>query len=587
MSPEFIALQQAVAGRYSLDRELGRGGMGVVFLARDVALERPVAIKLLPPALARVAGARERFLREARLAARLSHPHIVPIHAVEQHDALAFFVMAFVDGETLGDRVRRAGALPPAALARVLREVAWALGHAHAHGIVHRDVKPENILLERSAEANGVGRALVTDFGIALPTSEATVSAGRGTPAFMSPEQAAGHTVDARSDIYSLGVTAWVAATGALPWTNDGARLLAWEGKAAVPRLAEVAPKVPAPLAAAIERCLAPDRAARWESADALAASLAERQLPTVARLPAPLRRWVRDAQDVGLDVVTSGAGMGSSLAVLGLGQAMGGTIDDIFTYVVFLSVAAIFGALGLTRGVQLLIAAREVQASGFDRDAARAAMLVDEQAHADADEGLATGFTRHDAMLLVASAIGMVKGTWLMVNFDYLGLAGAALAVAAPTVFIRHLARRRGRIERLWRRVIDGPVGRFVFRIGRLGMKAPTLPAPYAGEPTALAVGRAVDHLWAQLPAGDRELLGDVPALVQRLEARALALRAGADADPARRAQLVETVATLEAVRLDLLRLRARQLEAEGMTTTLAQAERVAAYVDEVLTPI
>src|SRR5688500_10206322 len=162
LTPEFLSLQHAVAGRYSLDRELGRGGMGVVFLARDVALDRPVAIKLLPPALAAEPEGRARFLREARTAARLSHPHIVPIHAGEERDGLVYFVMAFVDGETLGERVRRRGPLAVSELARVTQEVAWALGHAHAHGVVHRDVKPDNVLLERAS-----GRALVTDFGIA------------------------------------------------------------------------------------------------------------------------------------------------------------------------------------------------------------------------------------------------------------------------------------------------------------------------------------------------------------------------------------------------------------------------------------
>jgi serine/threonine-protein kinase len=148
-SPEFLALQEAVIGRYSLDRERGRGGMGVVFLARDVALDRPVAIKLLLLERAASRAARERFVREARAAARLSHPHIVPLHAVEEHEALVWFVMTYVDGETLRARVRRSGPLPTAELMRVVQEVAWGLPHAHAHGVVHRDVKPDNILLER------------------------------------------------------------------------------------------------------------------------------------------------------------------------------------------------------------------------------------------------------------------------------------------------------------------------------------------------------------------------------------------------------------------------------------------------------
>src|SRR6478609_11818222 len=189
--------------------------MGVVFLAREVALERPVAIKLLPPSLADVAAHRARFVREAKTAAALAHPNIVPIHSVEEHANIVFFVMGFIDGETLAQRVVRDGPLPSSVLTRVVQEVSWALAHAHAHGVVHRDVKPENILLE-----HGTDRAIVTDFGIAwVDDVSASTGPGKivGTPRYMSPEQASGEPLDGRSDVYALGAVAFFAATGHPP----------------------------------------------------------------------------------------------------------------------------------------------------------------------------------------------------------------------------------------------------------------------------------------------------------------------------------------------------------------------------------
>src|SRR5213593_1304673 len=211
----FLDFQAAVAGRYSLERELGRGGMGVVYLAREVRLDRPVAIKLLPPSKASDPRLRERFLREARTAAKLSHPNVIPIHAVEEIGEFVFFAMAYIEGETLTERVRNRGPLAPSEASRVLRDVAWALAYAHGQGVIHRDVKPDNILLENN------GRVLVADFGIASVvagagglTSEEVV----GTPEFMSPEQALGEVVDARSDLYSLGLVGFFACSAALPF---------------------------------------------------------------------------------------------------------------------------------------------------------------------------------------------------------------------------------------------------------------------------------------------------------------------------------------------------------------------------------
>jgi serine/threonine protein kinase len=242
---EFLDLQAALAGEYSLQRELGRGGMGVVYLARDVQLDRDVAIKVLPTHLAHAREARERFLREARMAAGLSHPHIVPIHRVGEAGGFVFFVMSYVEGETLGERLRTHGPLPPTEVTRVLREVSWALAYAHGRGIVHRDVKPDNILLEA-----GTGRALVTDFGIAHADAHAGIdeNPGRimGTAHFMSPEQVVGDAIDGRSDIYALGVVGYLAVSGRLPFeSQDLPALMLRQATETPPSVLRAAPGLP------------------------------------------------------------------------------------------------------------------------------------------------------------------------------------------------------------------------------------------------------------------------------------------------------------------------------------------------------
>lgn len=253
---ELAALRTALRGQYSVDRELGRGGMGIVVLARDERLDRQVALKVLPPSLAEVAETRERFLREARMSAQLSHPNIVPVYRADEIGGFAFFAMGYVDGETLGDRIRDRGSLPPAEVVRMLREVAWALTYAHARGIVHRDVKPENILIERSS-----GRAIVTDFGIARADFNPSLTADGhvlGTVHYMSPEQSTGEPFDGRSDLYALGCVGFFALSGRLPFegSTPQAILIAHATKVP-PTLRSVAPQVPMALAAVIDRCLA------------------------------------------------------------------------------------------------------------------------------------------------------------------------------------------------------------------------------------------------------------------------------------------------------------------------------------------
>ncbi len=275
-------LSQALGSSYTLEGEIGRGGMGVVFNARDERLKRQVAVKVLPPDLAFREEIRLRFLREAETAARLSHPHIVPIHSVgEGPDGLVYFVMAYVDGESLGAKLKRRGRLPPDESRRIMQETADALGAAHAFGIIHRDVKPDNILLEGSR-----GRVVVTDFGIAKALSSTTGGAtltatgvAIGTPHYMSPEQAAGdREIDGRSDIYSLGVVTYQMLAGELPFqapTVPGILMKHITERA--PLITDRRPEVPEDLAACVMRSLEKDPEDRWPTADALRRALEAR----------------------------------------------------------------------------------------------------------------------------------------------------------------------------------------------------------------------------------------------------------------------------------------------------------------------
>jgi serine/threonine-protein kinase len=265
----------ALGDRFEVGDELGRGGMAVVYRAREVRLRRPVALKVLPPELAFRSGVRERFLREAQTAAQLTHPHVVPIYAADETAGVAWLAMALVDGETLGQRMARAGRASPDEARRILAEVADALAYAHAHGVVHRDVKPDNILLDRES-----GRATVTDFGIARAAEEelrlTVTGVAIGSPAYMSPEQAMGEAaLDGRSDQYSLAVVGYQLLTGELPFQAASATGMLMKHVAEAPRpIAALRPEVPAALAAAIERALAKKPADRWPDAVAFRRAL-------------------------------------------------------------------------------------------------------------------------------------------------------------------------------------------------------------------------------------------------------------------------------------------------------------------------
>jgi tRNA A-37 threonylcarbamoyl transferase component Bud32 len=273
-------LAEALGAAYTIEGEIGRGGMGVVYRARDERLQRRVAIKVLPPELAFQQDIRERFTREAQTAARLSHPHIVPIHSVGEGRGLVYFVMGYVEGESVAARIRRRGQLPVEEARRIMKETADALSAAHSLSVIHRDIKPDNILLEGTR-----GRVMVTDFGIAKAlssTSGATltgIGVAIGTPAFMSPEQAAGERdIDGRSDLYSLGIVTYQMLTGELPFNAPSvAGILMKQITEAAPDLRRSRPDIPEDLALAVARCLEKDPQNRWPTADALRRALESR----------------------------------------------------------------------------------------------------------------------------------------------------------------------------------------------------------------------------------------------------------------------------------------------------------------------
>ena len=604
--PHFLALQTALAGRYSLERELGRGGMGIVYLAHDVALDRQVALKLLPPELAAHDEVRARFLNEARTAARLSHPNIVPIHAVDEVEGFVFFVMAYIQGQTLGERVRSRGPLSASEARKILREVAWALAHAHLQGVIHRDVKPDNILLEE-----GTGRALVTDFGIALAgaeVEEGQASHVLGTAEFMSPEQATNAPIDARSDLYSLGVLGYYALTGQVPF--DGASAAAVLGRHVserAPPVAAKAPGTPATLASAVDRCLRKDPTLRFEHGGAVAEALAE-ETALERQLPVPLRvflkRLRRSSQSIpALGVVFALFGLPALLATLADGYLTGAAI--------VLSIpAAIAGTyLGL-----LALEARKLLRAGHTLADARLALQEDVIRRNEEfrfEVGPRTTVVDTIAARLALAGFGVaalsLAGAWLLPGGEGLwsvfgfSLLGGALA----GIFRAHRAQSRADVvgER-WLRILGGRIGDGLFSFGGLGLGRHAPVAPGSHRPTEMAIGLAAERLFEDLPRESRRALAGLPQALRKLEADARVLRgqvrelnhvlAEIGDDPAApgaeerarvlaqvratrdegEARLRRAVAALETIRVGLLRMHAGEGVLNRVTMELEAAQ-------------
>ena len=290
-------VERALAPQYEVEGELGRGGMGIVYRARDTRLKRTVAVKLLPPELAYRTEIKSRFLREAEMAAQLSHPNIVPIYSVDEKDGLVYFIMACVDGDNLAKQMATRGPLPVADVRRILREVSGALAFAHARKFIHRDIKPDNILIDKDD-----GRAIVTDFGIARAVQDGqetrltATGIAIGTPAYMSPEQCAGEReLDGRADLYALGTLGYQMLAGRLPFeANSTPALLVKQLSEKPLPIVERRPDTPPDLAGIIMRLLEKEPSARFASADELSAALDGRissgyRAPPMSQTPAPL----------------------------------------------------------------------------------------------------------------------------------------------------------------------------------------------------------------------------------------------------------------------------------------------------------
>src|SRR5437762_8980921 len=284
MADQLARLQAALADRYTIERELGRGGMATVYLAQDRKHHRQVAIKVLKPELAAALGP-DRFLREIETAARLNHPHILPLHDSGQAGGSLYYVMPYIEGESLRERLEREGPLPLEDALRITRDVTSALSYAHGHDVVHRDIKPENILLSG-------GEAVVADFGIARAITAAAAGTltetgiAIGTPGYMSPEQATeSERLDGRSDIYSLGCVLYEMLAGEPPYTGANVRnVIAKQLTDPVPSVRRLRDTVPPTIDAAISKSLAKAPADRFATADQFGEVL-------MASVAAPARR--------------------------------------------------------------------------------------------------------------------------------------------------------------------------------------------------------------------------------------------------------------------------------------------------------
>jgi serine/threonine-protein kinase len=466
---------------------------------------------------------------------------------------------------------------------RITQEVAWALAHAHARGVVHRDVKPDNILLER-----GTGRALVTDFGIARVAQSLDPGGGipAGTPQYMSPEQARGADVDGRSDLYSLGVTAYFAATGLLPfeaWSVHA--LLLKHAEEPAPPVRRSAPGLPRTFADAVDRLLAKTPEERFDSADSLAAAIAEAR-GAHGVMPAPVRQYLDASQQAAAEIGTLMTVAGAVVVGLEVIKFFKGDFLGITTAIQGIGAITLSAVAGV-RAAQLFGETRRLIRAGYRHDAIRLGLV-----HADREHELAQADARppQSSAAIWARAAGGAAvtafGFYLLAgdsNRFNAQIIGWIVGIMAPAFTLRTLLRdlRSGKRGTFWNRMLEGRLGRWLFnaagRTVRTGDRAPS------SEPTAVVLARATEDLYHALPGDQRRQLADVPALLVRLQADVASLRASDDADPARAARLETAVTALENLRLDLLKLHAGRASVDELTADIDRARDLSRRVDAV----
>ena len=526
------ALRTLLADRYSIGRQLGRGGMGAVYLARDLQLDRSVAIKVLPSEFASQPDLRERFLRETRTAAGFSHPNIVPVFAVEDRGNVLAMAMGYVEGESVAERVERAGPLTIKEAVRLLQDVGYALAYAHGRGVVHRDIKPDNIMLERAT-----GRALVMDFGIsrtiaAAPTESRAgltrVGEVVGTPEFMSPEQASGDQVDGRSDLYSLGLVAWYAVTGMLAISGETTqKTLVKQLTETVPPVASARADLPTPLADAIDRLLRKDPVERFATAESLVEAIDAAQL-SAPDVPLPVRLF----QQNGKSYVVN-AGMVAVLAVVNFTRAeREARLDQLMT----VSVAV---ALEFVLLMTIARQARTLRSLGFEHSALRKGLraIMDEGDEARAQGLTVPGVARRRRIRLFFAGPAFLIGLYNVITgmarrveykpgYFTFSRSGASITISGICVMVVAAMLvvidpyRRPMLQRIANAFWGGPLGALLMGGSRTSQMSFGITRPKAGA-VAAVVRATAKPVSAKSVAAPDGRLDDIERRLQALEQR------------------------------------------------------------------